>query len=111
MPAIARSDPAFKEQDYWRGRIWGPMNYLVYQGLLNYDTPLAERARRELAEKSLVLFLHEWTEKGHVHENYSAVSDDSDNVRSSDPFYHWGALLGLIEYEELAKSNAIPRKH
>lgn len=110
MPAVARSDPAFKDQDYWRGRIWGPMNYLVYEGLLNYDTPLADRARQELAKKSSELFLHEWTEKGHVHENYSAVSDDSDTVRNSDAFYHWGALLGLIEYEELARSNAVPRK-
>lgn len=41
----------------------------------------------------------EGIEKGHVHENYSATSDDSDGVRDSDPFYNWGALLGLIEYE------------
>ena len=101
LPAIARNDPAFKDQDYWRGRIWGPMNYLVYQGLLNYQTPTAARARKQLAERSLELFLHEWKEKGHVHENYSATSDDSDTVRSSDRFYHWGALLGLIGYEEL----------
>jgi putative isomerase len=39
IPSIARNDPAFKDQDYWRGRIWGPMNYLVYLGLRNYDQP------------------------------------------------------------------------
>ena len=37
IPSIARDDPAFKDQNYWRGRIWGPMNYLVYLGLQNYD--------------------------------------------------------------------------
>ena len=105
LPAIARNDPAFKDQDYWRGRIWGPMNYLVYLALRNYQTPTAIQARRQLAEKSLELFLHEWNEKGHVHENYSAISDDSDTVRSSDRFYHWGALLGLIGYEELRHAN------
>ena len=104
LPAIARNDPAFKDQDYWRGRIWGPMNYLVYEGLRNYDTLSAKTARQQLAEKSMALFQHEWTEKGHVHENYSAISDDSDNVPSSDRFYHWGALLGLIEYEEMTRS-------
>ena len=39
IPSIARDDPAFKDQNYWRGRIWGPMNYLVYLGLENYDVP------------------------------------------------------------------------
>lgn len=111
LPAIARNDPAFKDQDYWRGRIWGPMNYLVYEGLRNYETPSAVRARRQLADKSMELFLHEWIEKGHVHENYSATSNDSDGVRSSDAFYHWGALLGLIEYEELTGSTAVPAEH
>lgn len=36
MPSIARNDPAFKDNSYWRGRIWGPMNYLVYLGLRRY---------------------------------------------------------------------------
>jgi putative isomerase len=103
LPAIARNDPAFQDQEYWRGRIWGPMIYLVYQGLLNYDTPIAIQARRELAGKSAALFRKEWEGKGHVHENYSAISDDSDTSRSSDRFYHWGALLGLIEYEEMTR--------
>jgi putative isomerase len=102
LPSIARNDPAFKDQDYWRGRIWGPMNYLVYLGLRNYSTPTAIRARKELAQKSLALFLIEWKTKGHVHENYSATTDDSDTVPNSDPFYHWGALMGLMEYMELS---------
>jgi len=102
LPSIARNDPAFKDQDYWRGRIWGPMNYLVYLGLRNYSTPTAVRARKELAQKSLDLFLIEWKAKGHIHENYSATQDDSDTVRNSDPFYHWGALMGLMEYMELS---------
>jgi len=97
IPSIARSDPAFKDQDYWRGRIWGPMNYLVYLGLLNYDQPAA---RRQFAEKSLALFDKEWTEKGHVHENYNAITGSGDDVTSSDRFYHWGALLGLIGHLE-----------
>lgn len=97
IPSIARSDPAFKDQDYWRGRIWGPMNYLVYLGLRNYD--LAD-IRRNFARKSYALFLKEWTEKRHVHENYNAILGLGDDIGSSDRFYHWGALLGYVEWIE-----------
>jgi hypothetical protein len=97
IPSIARDDPAFADQDYWRGRIWGPMNYLVYLGLRNYDTP---ETRRDFAQKSYDLFLKEWKENGHVHENYNANTGSGDDVTSSDRFYHWGALLGYVEYME-----------
>ena len=97
IPSIARNDPAFKDQDYWRGRVWGPMNYLVYLGLRNYDQAAARKA---LATKSLALFNKEWISKGHVHENYNAITGQGDDVTSSDRFYHWGALLGLIDLEE-----------
>lgn len=97
LPSIARSDPAFRDQEYWRGRVWGPMNYLVYLGLRNYDEATA---RRQLAERSFALFEKEWKQNGHVHENYNSITGEGDDVRSSDRFYHWGALLGLISYEE-----------
>jgi putative isomerase len=99
LPSIARNDAAYKDQDYWRGRVWGPMNYLVYVGLRNYNQP---EARQELASKSLKLFLKEWKQNGHVHENYNATLGNGDDVKSSDRFYHWGALLGYITYLEQA---------
>jgi neutral trehalase len=97
IPSIARNDAAFKDQEYWRGRIWGPMNYLVYLGLKNYDLP---EARKAFAERSYALFVKEWKEHGHVHENYNAVTGTGDDVSSSDRFYHWGALLGYVEWLE-----------
>jgi Mannosylglycerate hydrolase MGH1-like glycoside hydrolase domain len=103
IPAIARNDAAFKDQEYWRGRIWGPMNYLVYLGLRNYDVP---EVRAEFAQKSYKLFLKEWVGNGHVHENYNAMTGTGDDVTSSDRFYHWGALLGFVEY--LQQSAAVP---
>ena len=95
IPSIARDDPAFKDQNYWRGRIWGPMNYLVYLGLR--ELRHAQAAAGVCGPKSHALFLKEWKEKGHVHENYNAVTGTGDDVTSSDRFYHWGALLGFIE--------------
>jgi len=106
IPAIERDDPAFHDQNYWRGRIWGPMNYLVYLGLSNYDD---SPVRREFAQKSFSLFVKEWTEKGHVHENYNALLGTGDDVTSSDRFYHWGALLGYVEYLEETQPVAAPK--
>ena len=54
IPSIARNDPAFGDQDYWRGRIWGPMNYLVYLGCATMPSrPCAPSSRK----KSYDLFL------------------------------------------------------
>jgi hypothetical protein len=93
LPSIARNDPAYADQCYWRGRVWAPMNFLVYLGLQKYDFP---KARKALAEKSEALLMKEWKERGHVHENYNADTGTGCDVEDSDPFYHWGGLLGLI---------------
>jgi glycogen debranching enzyme len=111
IPAISRDDPTFKDQDYWHGRIWGPMNYLVYLGLCNYDGREIDDARRELAQKSYKLFSSEWTRKGHVHENYNAITGNGDDVTNSDKFYHWGALLGYIQYLEETRNDTKTATH
>jgi putative isomerase len=103
IPSIERSDPAFKDQEYWRGRIWGPMNYLVYLGLKNYPFP---DVTRDFAQKSWNLFEKEFAANGHVHENYNAVTGQGDDVTSSDRFYHWGALLAYVEFLELRGESA-----
>ncbi len=92
IPAISRDDPAYKDNYYWRGRIWPPMNFLVYLGLRNYDL---SKARAEMADKSEKLLMKEWWEKGHIHENFNAETGDGDDVTSSDRFYHWAGLLGM----------------
>ena len=97
MPSIARNDPTFPDNEYWRGRIWAPMNFLVYLGLRLYDLP---QARQDLVEKSSALLLKEWRSHGHVHENYNAVTGEGCGNRSSDRFYHWGGLLGLMGFME-----------
>ncbi|MCL1858902.1 MAG: hypothetical protein FWF92_06675 [Oscillospiraceae bacterium] len=93
MPSIARNDPAYPDQNYWRGRIWAPMNFLAYIALRKHG--LTE-ACGILAGKSKNLLLLEWNMNGHVHENYNADTGMGCDVNSSDRFYHWGALLSLI---------------
>jgi len=93
LPSVARSDAAYPEQIYWRGRIWAPLNAIVYEALK--DAGLIREAKM-LALKSEELLLLEWRKHRHVHENYFATDGFACDRRQSDVFYHWGALLGYI---------------
>lgn len=97
IPSIARNDSAFKDNDYWRGRIWGPMNFLVYMGMENYDL---KEARADLIKKSKALLMKNWKAEGGVYENYNSVEGTGGDVKSADAFYHWGALLTFMEFIE-----------
>lgn len=103
MPSIARNDPAFGDNNYWRGRIWAPMNFLVYLGMLNYDLP---KARNSLVEKSNELLMKSWLSNRYVFENYNAVTGQGDDVQNSDHFYHWGGLLGFMKLIEKKQVSA-----
>jgi glycogen debranching enzyme len=101
LPSIARNDKDFQRQRYWKGSIWPPLNFLTYLSLRNYKGDLFKRAAKELAEKSLKLFITEWQRKGYVSENYSSITGTGDDSRlSSDPFHSWGALFGFISFIE-----------
>lgn len=108
MPSISKNDPAYNDQDYWRGRIWGPMNFLVYLGLCNYDLP---DAKKIMAEKSERLFMDNVRLNGYVYENYNGitgnVSNPSEGRSMGDNYYHWGGLLGLIAILESASQGLI----
>ncbi len=97
IPSISRNDAAYSDQQYWRGRIWAPMNYLVY---LAFAQNGLQAEQKILADKSEALILKEWLSHGHVHENYNADSGEGCDVGSSDRFYHWGGLLSLIALTE-----------
>ena len=100
LPSIARNDPAYPEQSYWRGRVWGPMNFLVYIALRRSGQA---RACRDLAEKSKALLLKGWLAHGHVCENYNAETGDmtvAEGKMGGDSFYYWGGLLGTIALME-----------
>lgn len=93
LPSIARNDRAYYDQNYWRGRVWAPLNFLVYLALV--QTGL-EDVRHDLAHKSETLFNKEWREHRHVHENYNSITGEGCDSAISDKFYHWGALLCAI---------------
>jgi putative isomerase len=103
IPSIARSDSGYKDNEYWRGRIWAPMNFLVYLGMCNYNLP---DKRKDLSEKSMHLLMNEWLTKDHVHENYKTENGEGDDVLSSNAYYHRGALLGMIQ---MIRNNQVPK--
>ena len=73
------------------------MNFLVYLGIRNYSLPNAEK---EMVDKSKRLLLKTWTGERHIYENYNATSGEGGDSGMSDPFYHWGALLGFMDLVE-----------
>lgn len=87
-----------RKQDYWQGRIWAPINFLVYLGLRKHGF---SDAKNELVKKSKELLLKNWLSKGYVCENCNAVTGvGAKKGTASDPFYHWGALLGFMDFIE-----------
>jgi putative isomerase len=98
VPSIARNDPAFEQQRYWKGAVWPPLNFLTY---LSLRQAWFREEATELAAKSLALLLAEWQRQGYVSENYSAITGTGDDQRlSSDRFHSWGALLGIMAFVE-----------
>jgi glycogen debranching enzyme len=99
LPTVSRADPLFPQQGYWHGSIWGPVNYLVFQGVAKCAEPATQA---EYAAKSVKLFMKNWTATGVCGENYSSITGEqrAKGLRSS-AHYSWGALLCLIGLESM----------
>ena len=93
IPTISRNDPAYKDQQYWRGTIWPPTNYLVYQGLKNYGF---DAVASEFAAKSSSLFLRSWENFQLCPENFDSRTGEAGGQR----YQSWGPLFALIALEE-----------
>ncbi|MEI6781434.1 MAG: trehalase family glycosidase [Verrucomicrobiota bacterium] len=98
LPTISRDDPLYPKQDYWRGKVWAPVNYLVYQGLKINEW---DHEAHLLAKSSAKMFFKAWREKAECRENFLSTTGEG----SSDPHYTWGALMALIAVEELIDIN------
>lgn len=97
IPMSPRNDPGYPDQNYWRGRIWGPTNFLVYLGLRRYHD---DSVRTALVEKSRNLMLRGWRENGYIYENWNAITGAGGDRYNSECFYHWGALMGYMSLIE-----------
>jgi putative isomerase len=98
LPNAARSDPAFADNVYWRGRIWPNVNYMVWLGLRRYGFT-AEASK--LASQSYDLFMTSWRRDRIASENYNAMTGEAMDQGDTDPFYIWAALLPLMATGEI----------
>jgi putative isomerase len=101
LPGAARDDPAAGDNVYWRGRIWPPLNFLVWHGLKRAG--FEERATR-LAAAGYELFAKSWRE-GLCPENYNAETGEALDQPDTEKFYNWGALLPALAVAEVMDVN------
>jgi putative isomerase len=99
LPSSSHDDPASADDVYWRGRIWPPHLFLVWEGLRRHGrrdiaTKLAERAWR--------MFETGWNEARICRENFHRIDPSGDDSRDADRFYTWGALIPAIRMLDTA---------
>ena len=101
LPTIPRDDPAFADQQYWRGAIWPPMNYLVLHGLRRYGF---HDLAADLARKGAAMFLADRRHTGMCRENFDSRTGRGCGQR----FQSWGPLLalGALECVDPARDSA-----
>ncbi len=97
LPSVTRDDPAFRDNVYWRGRIWPPLNYLTYGGLRRQGE---DQAATQLAADTARLFAAAWARR-QCPENFNAETGIADDQPDTDVFYGWGGLLPLIGINEI----------
>ena len=98
LPSVTRDDPAYGDNVYWRGRIWPPLNFLVYQGLRRYGFDAEACA---VAGRSYEMFAGPWRTSRHCAENYGAEDGAVTDQPDTDTFYGWGALMPALAVAEV----------
>ncbi|MBX3567430.1 MAG: glycoside hydrolase family 37 [Rhizobiaceae bacterium] len=101
IPNAARDDPAYRDNVYWRGRIWPNVNYFVWHALRRNGFDAEARA---FAAKCMKLFEKSWTERV-IAENYNAETGEAMDQGDTDPFYSWGAMLPLLGVADIMDIN------
>jgi putative isomerase len=95
LPSIARNHPDFGKQQYWKGSIWPPLNFLVFKGLMKQNR---KTEARDLADSSFQLFINEYKRAKLICENYSGMNGRCDDpLVNSEPYYFWGGLLAYMQ--------------
>ncbi len=97
LPTISRDDPAFAEQQYWRGSIWPPMNYLILHGLRRFGF---HDLAAELAWKGADMFLADRRRTGMCRENFDSRTGRGCGQR----FQSWAPLFALGALEEASEA-------
>ncbi|WFD35622.1 mannosyl-oligosaccharide glucosidase [Malassezia cuniculi] len=91
------------EEDYWRGAIWMPINYLALSALSHYGAvhgphqAAAVSAYKELRSRVVKTVLDEYHRSGYTWEQYDP---ETGRGRRGHPFTGWTSLVVLIMAEQ-----------
>lgn len=93
LPSSAHDDRASADNVYWRGRIWPPHLFMLWEGLRRYGrTNLAA----EVADRAWAMFEQGWRDERICRENYHRSDPAGDESVDADRFYTWGALAPAL---------------
>lgn len=91
IPTSPTNVPAFAPEHYWRGNVWMPVNWLIYEGLRRYGY---HQLASQLAEKTV-----EMTRRSGFREFYHPLTGEGLGAH----FQSWaGLVLDMIAQERLA---------
>ena len=90
-------DPASLDNEYWRGRVWPPLNYIVYHGLRRYGFDVDAAW---VAEAGDAMFRRSWAGR-RSYENFNQRTGEGGDSPDAEPFYTWGTLLPMLAEEDL----------
>lgn len=105
LPSSAQDDPASADNVYWRGRIWPPHLFLVWEGLRRQG--LGELAS-EIVARAWAMFEPGWVESRICRENFHRTDPSGDDSVDADGFYSWGALIPAMRTLDAAPSFIYP---
>ena len=91
-------DPASLDNEYWRGRVWPPFNYVVYRGLRRYGF---DDEAAWLAEAGDAMFRRCWDDGRRSYENFNQRTGEGGDSPDAEPFYTWGTLLPMLAEADL----------
>ncbi|MCB8875989.1 MGH1-like glycoside hydrolase domain-containing protein [Acidisoma silvae] len=90
LPSSANDDPASVDNVYWRGRIWPPHIFLVWEGLRRAGR---DDLATEVSHRAWAMFASGWRDARVCRENFHRQDGQGDDSPDADRFYSWGALI------------------
>jgi mannosylglycerate hydrolase MGH1-like protein len=127
IPSVARNDPAYctggtvhpesarfryfdhyadgSAPEQWKGAVWPPMNFTVYDGVKRYGF---DHAAGEFAARSTAMYLRAWDEQGWFPESFDPDPDQSIMSSAVDTAwrtYSWSNAMAVTGLHELISDN------